>query len=51
MNTRELLEELRKLDEVLLLELIGITSQDIVDAFVDQIIEHEQHIRREIEEL
>lgn len=51
MDKKELLEQLRKLDEVLLLELIELTSEDIVDAFVDRIIEHEQRIRREIEEL
>ncbi len=48
MNHAELLEQLRKLDEVLLLELLEISSEDIVDAFLDRIVEHEGRIRREI---
>jgi hypothetical protein len=51
MNKQELLEELRKLDEVLLLELLNITSEDICDAFMDRVIEHEDSIRRQVEEL
>jgi len=39
MNKTELIEELRKIDEVSLLELLEITSEDIVDAFLDRINE------------
>lgn len=51
MNKQELLEELRKLDEVLLLELLNINSEDICDAFLDRVTENEERLRREIEEL
>ena len=37
MNRQELLEALRKEDEVTLLELLEITSDDLVDVFVDKI--------------
>jgi hypothetical protein len=51
MNKAELLEELKKLDEVLLLELLELTSEDIVDAFLDRIAERETYIRHEIEDV
>lgn len=50
MDRAELIEKLRELDEVLLLELLEITSTDIVDAFLDKIDEREAHIRHEIED-
>lgn len=50
MNHLELLEKLRSMDEVSLLELLEITSEDIVDAFADQIIEKNEYIRKEIQE-
>ncbi len=37
MNKMELLEELRKTDEISLLEALEITSEDIVDRFMDKI--------------
>jgi hypothetical protein len=51
MNHAELLEKLKKLDEVLLLELLELTSEDVVDAFLDRIAERETYIRHEVEEL
>ena len=39
MDRAELLEKLHKLDEVLLLELLEITSEEICDAFMDKIEE------------
>jgi hypothetical protein len=51
MDKQELLEQLGKLDEVLLIELLNLTSQDIIDAFLDRIAEREEFIRHEIEEL
>jgi hypothetical protein len=51
MNHAELLEKLKKLDEVLLLELLELTSEDIVDQFLDKIKEKETYIRHEVEEL
>jgi hypothetical protein len=50
MDTAELLEKLRGLDEVLLIELLGLTSTEIVDAFLDRIDEYEGHIRHELED-
>lgn len=48
MNTAELLDQLRSTEETLLLELLGLTSTDLVDAFVDKIVENEEYIRRSI---
>lgn len=50
MNKADLLEKLRELDEVLLLELLEITSTDIVDCFLDKIYEREEYILHELEE-
>ena len=41
MDKIELTEELRKIDEITLLELLNITSDDLVDAFLDKIEEHQ----------
>lgn len=48
MDRAELLEKLKKLDEVLLLELLEITSEEIVDSFLDKIDEKENYIRHEL---
>lgn len=40
MDKIELLEELRNLDEITLLELLEVTSDDLVDAFLDRIDEN-----------
>lgn len=37
MNNKELIEALRNIDEVVLLELLGVNSDEIVDAFLDLI--------------
>jgi len=37
MDKFELLEKLRGLDEITLLELLEITSEELVDAFIDKI--------------
>lgn len=37
MDKIELLEKLRNVDEVTLMEVLGITSDDLVDAFLDKI--------------
>lgn len=37
MNKIELLDELKKLDEITLLELLELTSEDLVDAFLEKI--------------
>lgn len=44
MNKIELIEELRKVDEITLLEVLDITSDDLVDAFLDKIAENQGKI-------
>lgn len=48
MDKTELIEELRKLDEITLLELLEVTSSDIVDAFLDKIDERIEYIYRQV---
>ena len=50
MNYIELLFELRQLDELTLVDLLGLTSDEIVDAFIDKIDEQQTKIRRAIQE-
>lgn len=50
MDKAELIDRLKRLDEVLLLELLEINSTDIVDAFMDRIVEYENRIRRSLNE-
>lgn len=44
MGIVQLLEELRKVDEVTLLELLDIEADDLIDAFPDKITERFQYI-------
>lgn len=44
MNFAELLEELRKLDEVTLLELLEVTSEQLVDSFYELVEENETRL-------
>jgi hypothetical protein len=46
----ELLKKLRKLDEVLLMELLEITSEELVDAFLDKIDDKLTYIYDQLEE-
>lgn len=41
MNKTELIESLRRLDEITLMELLNLTSDDLVDAFLDKITENQ----------
>lgn len=41
----ELIELLRQVDEVTLLELLELTSDDIIDAFLDRIEDNEERVR------
>lgn len=50
MDKVELIEKLRTLDEVVLIELLGVTSTEIVDAFLDTIYERYNYIHEQIEE-
>lgn len=44
MMTSEMIEELRKLDEVTLLELLEVDSTELVDAFLDKIEDNKVRI-------
>lgn len=46
----DLYEMLRQLDEITLLELLGIDSDDLIDAFADRVEENERKIRRKLRE-
>ena len=48
MGRQELIERLRQLDEITLLELLEVNSDMLVDAFANEIEEHEGRIRRYI---
>lgn len=50
MSYTELVERLREIDELTLLEILEINSDDIVDAFLDRIVDYENRIRRVISE-
>jgi len=41
---KPLLEKLRELDEIALIELLELTSEDIVDACIDLIIEKQEKL-------
>jgi hypothetical protein len=45
----ELLEKLRNLDEITLVELLGITSDDLVDSFLDRIDENFEYLSKELD--
>jgi len=47
----ELLEKLRNLDELTLLELLGITSDDLVDNFQNKIEDNFEYLWRELNDL
>ena len=46
----ELLERLKTFDEVYVLELINVTSDELVDAFEDQIEARQEYIRNQLAE-
>lgn len=50
MNKQELLLQLRKEDEVVLLELLELTSDDLVDAFLDLIEDKAEKLVSKYEE-
>lgn len=45
-----LLEQLKQLDEVTLMELLDISSEDLVDAFLDKIKDNEDWLSGQLEE-
>jgi len=50
MNRVELLEVLKQLDEVALLELLELNSEDIIDAFYDRVYDNIDRIYQYIGE-
>ena len=50
MDYAEILEELKQIDEVTLLELLEITSEDLVDTFSDKINEHLNRVYKKLHE-
>jgi hypothetical protein len=50
MDYLELLEELKQIDELTLLELLEISSEDLVDMFSDKINENLDRIYRKLRE-
>jgi len=50
MNKLELIDKLKHTDEVLLLELLEISSEELVDAFLEKINERIEFIYKEIQE-
>jgi hypothetical protein len=46
----EIIDKLRSLDEVSVLDLLGLSSDDLVDAFLDKIDERIERISKELEE-
>lgn len=50
MNKADLFEKLKKLEETLLIELLDITSEDIVDAFLDKINERLDYLHGQLTE-
>lgn len=49
MNKSELIETLKHTEETLLLELLDITSEEIVDAFLDKIEERLSYLYGQIQ--
>lgn len=50
MNKQELIEKLRLQDEVTILELLDLHSDELVDAFLDKVYERYEYIQKELEE-
>jgi Mg2+ and Co2+ transporter CorA len=50
MNLTEVVQKLRQTEETILLELLELTSDDIVDAFLDRIEDNYTRVIRFIEE-
>lgn len=50
MHKMELLEKLRQLPEEILIDLLGVNSDQIVDAFLDEIEENEEMLHEYFDE-
>lgn len=49
MTQEELFAQLEEIEETVLLELLELTSEDIVERFADRIAKHESRIRRALQ--
>jgi hypothetical protein len=49
LTLRDILTRLAQLDEITLLEVLQITSEDIVERFIDVIEEHADRLEKELE--
>jgi hypothetical protein len=49
LTLRDILERLSQLDEITLLELLNITSEDIVERFIDVIEDNADRLEKEVE--
>lgn len=50
MNKVELIEKLKQMDEITVLELLEINSSDLIDAFVDKVDDKADYIRGQLED-
>lgn len=50
MNKSELINKLKQIDEITVLELLEITSEELVDAFLDKIDEKIDYLYEQISE-
>ena len=49
MTKQELLDKLRNEEETILLELLDVTSEELVDAFLEKILERYEYIHGQYE--
>lgn len=50
MSYLELIEKLKTYDETLLLELLNVSSEELVDAFLDKIYDRIEYIKNQLED-
>ena len=51
MTKHDILEKLRNTEETLLIELLGLTSSDIVDQFLDLIEDRYEYLYRQVNDI
>ena len=51
LTLRDLCDKLKRLDEITLLEVLDITSEELVERFLDEIEERFDYIASELEDL
>lgn len=49
MSKTELIQKLRKIDEVTLLELLDVSSDELVDAFLEKVDDRIQYLYQQLE--